>query len=218
VTTVASSTLLARMAAAAGARYVETLTGFKWIMRAPAENPDSRFLFGYEEALGYAVSEVVRDKDGISAALVLAQLAADEKRHGRTLRDRLGDIAARFGYHGTGQLTLELEGADGPQQMRELMARLRADPPSDLIGRPVTSIDDVAEGVRRFSRDGREEPLALPRSDVLVLRAEDVRVVVRPSGTEPKLKTYLEVVAPGEDEAAAAMAELRSQLAALVRA
>jgi phosphomannomutase len=218
VTTVASSTLLAGMAAAAGARYVETLTGFKWIMRAPAENPDSRFLFGYEEALGYAVSEIVRDKDGISAALVLAQLAADEKRHGRTLRDRLGDIAARFGYHGTGQLTLELEGADGPQQMRELMARLRADPPSDLIGRPVTSIDDVAEGVRRFSRDGREEPLALPRSDVLVLRAEDVRVVVRPSGTEPKLKTYLEVVAPGEDEAAAAMAELRSQLAALVRA
>jgi phosphomannomutase len=218
VTTVASSTLLGRMAEAAGARYVETLTGFKWIMRALAENPDSRFLFGYEEALGYAVSEVVRDKDGISAALVLAQLAAEEKSRGRTLRDRLADIAARFGFYATGQLTLELEGADGPRRMSELTARLRADPPDELIGRQVTSVDDVAEGVSRFPHDGREEPLALPRSDVLVLRAEDVRVVVRPSGTEPKLKTYLEVVAPDEDEAAAALAELRSQLAALVRA
>ena len=85
------------MAEAAGARYVETLSGFKWIMRAPAEAPGHRLLLGYEEALGYAVSDVVRDKDGISAALVIAQLAAQEKRAGRTLTDRLEAIAARFG-------------------------------------------------------------------------------------------------------------------------
>ena len=118
VTTVASSTLLGRMAEAAGAAYVETLTGFKWIMRALAEFPDRRLLLGYEEALGYAVSDVVRDKDGISAALVIAQLAASEKRAGRTLEDRLDAIAARFGAHATDQLTLELEGEDGLARMR----------------------------------------------------------------------------------------------------
>ena len=118
VTTVASSTLLARMAEAAGARYAETLTGFKWMMRAVAEAPEHRLLLAYEEALGYAVSDVVRDKDGISAALVMAQLAATEKRAGRTLHDRLEAIAKRYGAHATDQLTLELEGADGQARMR----------------------------------------------------------------------------------------------------
>lgn len=217
VTTVASSTLLGRMASAAGARYAETLTGFKWIMRAPEDNPDARFLFGYEEALGYAVSEVVRDKDGISAALVIAQLAASEKQKGRTLADRLGDIAVRFGLYATDQLTLELEGELGLKRMRELMERLRAEPPRALIGRPVSSVDDVAAGIRRHV-DGREEDLDLPRSDVLVVRAEGVRVVVRPSGTEPKLKTYLEVVAADSAEAGEQLSRLRAELSELVRA
>ena len=216
VTTVASSTLLGRMAEAAGAAYVETLTGFKWIMRALAEFPDQRLLLGYEEALGYAVSDVVRDKDGISAALVIAQLAASEKRAGRTLEDRLDAIAARFGAHATDQLTLELEGEDGLARMRELTERLREHPPEALLGRPLECVDDVAAGVRRH-RDGREEPLALPRSDVLVLRAAGVRAVVRPSGTEPKLKTYLEVVADTRAEAAAALGQLHAELAELVR-
>ena len=118
VTTVASSTLLGRMAEAAGARYAETLTGFKWMMRAVAAAPEQRLLLAYEEALGYAVSDVVRDKDGISAALVMAQLAATEKRAGRTLTDRLEAIAARYGAHATDQVTLELEGADGQERMR----------------------------------------------------------------------------------------------------
>jgi phosphomannomutase len=217
VTTVASSTLLGRMAEAAGARYIETLTGFKWIMHALAEAPDHRLLFGYEEALGYAVSDVVRDKDGISAALVIAQVAAAEKEVGRTLDDRLGAIAARFGLHATDQLTLEVEGEGGLRRMREIMERLRADPPRELLGRPVTSVDDVASDTRRHA-DGREEPLDLPRSDVLVLRAGDVRVVIRPSGTEPKLKTYLEVVTADRREAAEQLGRLREQLAEVVGA
>jgi phosphomannomutase len=207
VTTIASSTLLGRMAAAAGARYAETLTGFKWIMRALADAPGHRLLLGYEEALGYAVSDVVRDKDGISAALVLAQLAALEKRAGRTLADRLDDIAARHGLHATAPLTLELTGAGGLERMRRIMAALRADPPATLLGRPVTAVEDLRAGTG-----------VLPPSDVLVLRAEGARVVVRPSGTEPKLKAYLEVVVDGADRAAAdeALGRLRSEVERLL--
>jgi len=200
VTTVASSTLLARLAEAAGARYAETLTGFKWMMRAVAEAPGQRLLLAYEEALGYAVSGVVRDKDGISAALVMAQLAATEKRAGRTLQDRLEAIAARYGTHATDQLTLELEGAAADA----ITARLRREPPAALLGRPLESVEDLAAGGR------------LPPADVLILRASGVRVVVRPSGTEPKLKCYLEVVAADLREAAEQLAELRGELTELV--
>src|SRR6188472_201532 len=155
VTTVASSTLVPKLAAAAGARSEVTLSGFKWIMRAA--RPGEVLLLGYEEALGYAVSDVVRDKDGISAALVVAQLAARARRAGRTLADRLDAIAERFGLHATDQITIELEGAAGPERMARTMAALRADPPSTLLGRPVAAVADVAAGVRRL-RDGREEP------------------------------------------------------------
>ena len=209
VTTVASSTLLGRMAADAGAAYAETLTGFKWIMRALAEHPGRTLLLGYEEALGYAVSDVVRDKDGISAGLVLAQLAAAEKAAGRALADRLDDLAQRFGAHVTGQLSLE--GDTG-----RVVDRLRAAPPRSLLGRPLEYVDDVAGGVRRHA-GGHEEPLELPRADVLVLHAPGVRVVVRPSGTEPKLKIYLEVVAETRDQAADRLASLRTELSEVIR-
>ena len=205
VTTVASSTLLGRMAEAAGARYAETLTGFKWMMRAVAEAPGQRLLLAYEEALGYAVSDVVRDKDGISAALVMAQLAATEKRAGRTLQDRLDAIAARYGAHATDQLTLELEGADGQARMRAIMDRLRREPPAALLGRPLEPSTTSPPGA-----------VALPRADVLILRAAGVRVVVRPSGTEPKLKSYLEVVAADRGEAAEQLAALRAELARVI--
>ena len=192
------------MAAATGARYAETLTGFKWIMRAVAEAPEQRLLLGYEEALGYAVSDVVRDKDGISATLVMAQLAAEEKRAGRTLADRLDDIAARYGRHATEPVTIELAGADGAARRERIMAALRADPPRTLLGRPVTAVEDLRDGLR-----------GLAPSDVLVLRAEGARVVIRPSGTEPKLKAYLEVVVDGPDKAgaAAALGRLRDEIA-----
>jgi phosphomannomutase len=207
VTTVASSTLLGRMAETAGAQYAETLTGFKWMMRAVADAPGQRLLLAYEEALGYAVSDVVRDKDGISAALVMAQLAATEKRAGRTLQDRLDAIAARYGAHATDPLTLELEGADGQQRMRRITQRLRTDPPASLLGRPLDSVEDLAAGGGR-----------LPRADVLILRAPGLRVVVRPSGTEPKLKCYLEVVAGDLPAAAQELAALRVELTEVIGA
>jgi phosphomannomutase len=179
VTTVASSTLLARIAAAAGVHSATTLTGFKWIMRAPATiEGGTGVLFGYEEAIGFAVTDIVRDKDGISAALAVAACAEDAAAEGLTLQDRLDDLARRFGVHATSQVAVELTGADGRARMRAVMEGLQADPPRTLCGRPVDAVEDRLE-----------------EGDVLILRSgEEVRAVIRPSGTEPKLKIYLQSV------------------------
>jgi phosphomannomutase len=193
VTTVVSSALLGKIAAAAGARYAETLTGFKWIVRAGQGAPGSRFLFGYEEALGYAVGDVVRDKDGISAALALLSLAATARAEGQSLLDRWDALEAEHGVHLTTQVTLHAPSPAG------IMGRLRAAPPAALAGQPVTGCEDLAAradpAAGAGAAAGAREP-GLPPADVLIYRLPGARVVIRPSGTEPKLKAYLEVVEP----------------------
>ncbi|MER7362004.1 phospho-sugar mutase, partial [Nonomuraea wenchangensis] len=181
-TTIVSSTLLGKIAAAHGVRYGETLTGFKWIIKA-----GPGLVFGYEEAIGYSVGSdaglPVHDKDGIGAALTVAAIAAAAKRDGRTLLDLLDDQARRYGLHATTQLSFRVAELS---QIAGAMDRLRAEPPAELGGRKVLAVDDLAEGSG-----------GLPPTDGLRYRLEgDARVVVRPSGTEPKLKCYLEVVAP----------------------
>ena len=190
VNTVVSSRLLARIAADHGADRVETLTGFKWIMEAHSRRAASHDLvLGYEEALGYAVGETVRDKDGIGAALVMAELVADLKTRGRTLSDLLDDLHLRHGVHASGQRSIRFESASGDEQpMKRAMAVLRDAPPAELAGAAVTAVHDLAAG----SGD-------LPPADVVMMELDDVRsrVIVRPSGTEPKMKVYAEaVVAP----------------------
>jgi len=169
------------------------------------------FLYGYEEAIGYAVNDIVRDKDGISAALLVAGIAAEAKQQGNTLADRLDDIARRFGLYATEEFSFEMPGEAGEAHMSQVMAELRAAPMAEIAGYTVTEVDDVAAGTRRHA-DGHVETLGLPPSDVLVWRCgEEARVVVRPSGTEPKLKVYLQVVVPvgpaGDVPAATAVAE-----------
>ena len=178
---IVSSSLLGRIAAAHGLGYAETLTGFKWISRVDG------LRFGYEEAIGYCVDpDSVRDKDGVSAALLVAELAATLKAEGRTLLDLLDDIAREHGLHATDQLSARF---DDLAQIDAAMARLRDQPPTILGGRAVTSIDDLAKG------DG-----GLPPTDGLRYHLEgNGRVIVRPSGTEPKVKCYLEVVEPVPD-------------------
>ncbi|MFD9940274.1 phospho-sugar mutase [Nonomuraea sp. NPDC059023] len=200
-TTIVSSTLLGKIAAAHGVRYTETLTGFKWIMRA-----GEGLVYGYEEALGYSVGSdaglPVHDKDGIGAALTVAAIAAEAKRAGRTLQDLLDDQARRYGLHATSQLSVRVEDVS---LISGAMARLRAEPAKELGGRVVEGIDDLAKG------EG-----GLPPTDGLRYRlAGGARVVVRPSGTEPKLKCYLEVVVAVEDEVAAARTKAAAGLAAL---
>jgi phosphomannomutase len=179
VSTIVSSTLLARIAAAAGADYAETLTGFKWIVRAADSRPGSSFVFGYEEALGYAVGTVVRDKDGIGAALALLGLAARVRSDGGSLLDAYDELERAHGVHLTAQLTVAT-GMPG-----KVMARLRAAAPGELAGMPVTGRTDFTGGAA-----------GLPSADVLSYQLPGARVVIRPSGTEPKIKAYLEVVEP----------------------
>ena len=207
--TIVSSTLLSKIAAAAGARYAETLTGFKWIVRAGDGVPGARFVFGYEEALGYAVGDVVRDKDGIGAALAMLRLAAEAKAEGRSVLDRYDALESAHGVHLTSQVTLRT--ADQAQVMR----RLRADPPGELGGQPVTGLADLAVGTPGSS---------VPRADVLILRLPGARVVLRPSGTEPKIKCYIEITEPlagrslpaARGAAAERLAPLRHALGAML--
>jgi phosphomannomutase len=179
VTTIVSSTMLSRIAAAAGAQHAETLTGFKWIVRAGEHHPDARFVFGYEEALGYAIGDLVRDKDGIGAALALLGLAARARSGGESLLDAYAALESKHGVHLTAQLTVATTAP------LDIMSRLRAATPADLGGAPVLSVADLTGGTRE-----------LPSADVLCYRLAGARVVVRPSGTEPKIKAYFEVVEP----------------------
>ncbi len=197
---VVSSTLLSTMAAAYDQPFTTTLTGFKWIGRVPG------LAFGYEEAIGYCTdAAAVPDKDGITTLVRVLELAARLKAEGRTIADRLDEIAARYGVHLTSQLAFRVADLS---LITAAMARIREVPPTALAGEPVELVD-LALG-----------SAALPPTDGVLFSGTRVRVVVRPSGTEPKLKCYLQVkLAPGTElaaeraEAAALMAQARDEMA-----
>ncbi|MEV5613726.1 phospho-sugar mutase [Streptomyces sp. NPDC052225] len=201
---IVSSSLLGRIAEAASLPYEETLTGFKWIARVEG------LRYGYEEALGYCVDpEGVRDKDGITAALLVTELASELKERGRTLLDALDDLALAHGLHATDQLSVRVEDLT---VIADAMRRLREQPPARLAGLAVTKAEDLTEGAN-----------GLPPTDGLRYTLDGARVIVRPSGTEPKLKCYLEVVVsvadraglPAAREAAAErLAEIKRDLSA----
>jgi phosphomannomutase len=194
---IVSSSLLGKIAKANGLEYEETLTGFKWIARVPG------LRFGYEEALGYCVDpDGVRDKDGVTAALLMAELAASLRAQRRSIGDLLDDIARRYGLHATDQLAIRVADL---ALIEEGMRRLRSEPPSSLGGRKVDRVDDLTAGV-----------CGLPPTDGLrYFLAGGARVVVRPSGTEPKLKCYLEVV---EDVAGGDVEQARARAATTLAA
>ncbi|CAM5454403.1 phospho-sugar mutase [Streptomyces canus] len=174
---IVSSSLLGRIAEKAGLPYEETLTGFKWIARVDG------LRYGYEEALGYCVDpEGVRDKDGITAALLITELASELKEQNRTLLDLLDDLAVDHGLHATDQLAVRVEDLS---VIARAMEQLREHPPTELAGLAITRAEDLTRGTDR-----------LPPTDGLRYTLDGARVVVRPSGTEPKLKCYLEVVVP----------------------
>ncbi|WP_424215425.1 phospho-sugar mutase [Streptomyces sp. BI20] len=190
---IVSSSLLGRIAEAAGVGYEETLTGFKWISRVEG------LRYGYEEALGYCVDpDGVRDKDGITAALLVAELASELKERGRTLVDLLDDLAIEHGLHATDQLSVRVSDLS---VIADAMARLREEPPTVLAGLRVVSAEDLTKGTA-----------TLPPTDGLRYHLDGehrARVIVRPSGTEPKLKCYLEVVVPVADASDLAAARER---------
>ncbi|WP_456844096.1 phospho-sugar mutase [Cellulomonas sp. P5_C6] len=184
---IVSSRLLGKIAGAAGYGYAQTLTGFKWISRVDG------LVFGYEEALGYCVDPAnVRDKDGISAALLVAGLAARLKAEGRTVVDALDDLARAHGLHLTDQVSARFVDL---AQIGQTVHRVRSRPPSTLGGSRVIEVVDLAAGTDD-DRDGLP-----PTEGLRLLTADGTRVIVRPSGTEPKVKCYLEVVLPVEPSA-----------------
>jgi phosphomannomutase len=191
---IVSSSLLSKIAAQYQLPFRQTLTGFKWISRV--EN----LAFGYEEALGYCIDSIhVNDKDGISAAVTIMSIAAELKAGGRTLLDLLDEIALRHGVHATDQVSVRVTDLS---RLSGTVARLRANPPTIVGGRTVTQIDDLAKG----SAD-------LPPTDGLRIHLTGARIIVRPSGTEPKIKCYLEVIVPIQTTLAAAKSEARDALA-----
>jgi len=195
--TVVSSRMLAAIAARWGARHVETLTGFKWLARADADAPGSTLIYAYEEAIGHCVDPVaVRDKDGISAAVLACDLVATLKHSHRSVLDALDDLARRYGVHVGAAVSRAVADAD---EATALMRRLRASPPSRLAGFDSTTTD------------------LMPGTDALTFTGGDAdtsaRVVVRPSGTEPKVKFYLEVRSGSRQRAT----ELCDELASSVR-
>jgi phosphomannomutase len=206
VSTVVSGSLLSKIAAAAGAQYAQTLTGFKWIVRAADLRADARFCYGYEEALGYAVASAVKDKDGISAALAVLSVAATAWSAGQSLQDCYDALEERHGVHVTAQLSVPTA------TTIDVMSRLRAAPPTELDSEPVLATTDYSGG------------WDLPSADMLRYQLPGGRVVIRPSGTEPKIKAYLEVVesvtgrtlASARQAAEERMARLRSAVAELL--
>ena len=183
VTTFVSSRLLARQAEHHGVHHAEVLTGFKWIVRPGLQRPDLRFVFGFEEALGFTVDPYVRDKDGITAALAFARVQAAAGAAGRSIGDLLEELARRHGHHATRTWSARFDGPDATARMAGVVERWRATPPTRLGDRDVVAVTDMALGGR------------LPPTDAVVVELEgDARVVLRPSGTEPKVKVYLEVV------------------------
>jgi phosphomannomutase len=193
-TTIVSSTMLSALAARHGVGYAETLTGFKYIARAA---PD--LVFGYEEALGYCVApDLVRDKDGVSAALLVAERATELREAGSSLAGRLEQLAARYGHYLTDQVSLRV---DDLGEIGRIMARLTEAPPSTLLGSPVDATD------------------LAPATEALRWTVPGGRVLIRPSGTEPKLKAYLEVVVPPPEPRSVAeerLARLRAEVSSVL--
>ena len=210
-----SSPMLGVVARAAGATYEETLTGFKWIAnRAMAleATGERRFIFGYEEALGYTVGGLVRDKDGVSAALVFAELASELAAEGQSVLDRLEELYRRYGLFVSTQVNLTRKGQAGAQEIRAMMDGLRERPPTKIGALAVVATSDLEAGTR--AEGGASRPLALPKSNVLVFELEGgSRVIARPSGTEPKVKFYVDVCEPMAAGEPLAVARARAEAA-----
>jgi len=195
---IVSSSALRKIASHYGIDFQEVLTGFKWLAKI------EDLAFGYEEAIGYAVdSETVNDKDGISAAIFLAQVAMDLKRDGLTISDLLNQVWERHGFHGTEQISIRVSDMSA---ITRLLAGLRQNPPQEIAGRAVESIDDLAA-----PKDG------LPPTDGLrIWLAGGIRIIVRPSGTEAKMKCYIEVITTTSDESQKLLDEIRKPLKELL--
>ena len=209
VTTVVSTGMADKIAAHYGVELRRTLTGFKYIGEQigllEREGHPERFLFGFEESYGYLSGPHVRDKDGVNAVLLICQMTSMYKKAGMTLPAALETLYKAYGWYENGQIVREIPGADGMARMQARLAALRETPPSMLADRPVETVLDYAHGLN-----------GLPLADMLEFRLANGRVLLRPSGTEPKLKLYLEIHESDPIRAKRSYAALRTACEALL--
>lgn len=204
VKTIVTTSMVDTMGEDLGIEVVNILTGFKYIGEQIAlleeKGEQERFLLGFEESYGYLAGTYVRDKDGVVASMLICEMTAYYKEKGMTLVDALEKLSEKYGVHKNIQSNFYCEGAAGMQRMGELMDGLRKAPPKEIAGLPVVSVADYETSVKTVG--GNNEAIALPKSNVLAYGlAGDTQVVIRPSGTEPKIKAYYMVKAPTEAEA-----------------
>ena len=218
VKSIVSTSLANRICESYGVTMFETLTGFKFIgekIQQFQDTGDYTFLFGFEESYGFLSSTFVRDKDGVNASLLISEVAAACKAEGITLYDRVQEIFAKYGYFVEKVVSKTLPGKDGLTRMKEIMKELRANPPREIGGMKVTAVRDYLKGIR--AAEGKEEPTGLPASDVLYFELEGgCWVCVRPSGTEPKIKLYVNSNARDKEEAQRLNETLRQASEALM--
>ena len=198
-TTIVSSSQLQAIAKAHQAVYQETLTGFKWIANKAIEHDKAigEFVMGFEEALGYSVGPVARDKDGVSAALLICDLASYAKEQGKTLLDLLFDIYKKHGFALSEQKSIKKPGSEGKKEITAIMETLRKNPPKSFVGSQIIEQRDISTGISLNLQTNEHTTINLPKSNVLVFFLENnERIIVRPSGTEPKIKFYFEVKRP----------------------
>ncbi len=209
-TTIVSSILLKKIATQHGALCGETLTGFKWLANLALAH-DGPFVLGFEEALGYSIGDVVRDKDGLSATLVLMDLASNLKARGLTLWDALDRLDARHGAHRSKQAAIKLEGPAGARAIEGVMTMLRRKPPTEIAGSAVVYMRDLQSRIGIDCKTGASTTVMLPPSNVMEFSLGDgSRILARPSGTEPKIKFYVEVVGSSPAEAEQRLDEVMS--------
>lgn len=202
VSTIVCSSLVSKIAAANGIHHKETLTGFKWIIPEAYRNNSETPIFCYEEALGYATTEAVRDKDGIAAALLLAEVHANCQKNGKSILEKLEEFSLRYGHHVTTTRRVRFKGAQSENCLQSAMQGLRENPPSEFSVGGVSSVTDYLQSDERSS---------LPLADLVKLEiGEEIRVLVRPSGTEPMVKIYMEMVTTVSENSQIAKAEIQS--------
>lgn len=203
VKSIVSTPLADAVAAYHGVEMINVLTGFKYIgeqvsLLAEKGQPD-RFLLGFEESYGYMTGDHVRDKDAVNGSMIICEMAQYYKNQGKTLIDVLDDIFARHGVYSAKVKGYTFEGTDGMEKMAKIMASLRQNPPVSFAGYNVTGYADYKTGFR--TANGQQEPLNLPAANILEYNLEqNLKIVIRPSGTEPKIKVYLTIVCPTKEQ------------------
>lgn len=213
VKTIVSTPLIKRICQKYGAKMADVLTGFKYIgeiiLGLEQNNETDRYVFGFEESYGYLAGSYVRDKDAVVASMLICEMAAYYKKQGKSLSQVIDELYHEYGYYYNKTLNFYFEGAEGMQKMADIMNSLRTTPPQELAGYNVEGISDYIESTEKDLTTGEENTINLPKSNVLSYTlAGSNAAIVRPSGTEPKIKLYLTSVGKNKADALDIMDEL----------